>query len=1333
MVKIRIDGDTAAFEKKLGDLGSIGDKALNGLKVAAVAVGTALVGLGTYSLNVGKDFERGMSGVQAVLGVSKSEMKGLTELAKEMGATTVYSATEAAEALQFIAQAGYDAAGAAELLPDVLNLAATDAMALGQAAQYVTNGLAVFGDNVESATYYTDLLAVTAQKADGGVSDMAEAFMVAGGQAMLSGLNMTELATSVGILANNGIKGSEGGTHLRNVLKNLYTPTSDAAKAMDELNIQTVNADGSLVDIQTVLQQFQGKLKQLDDAARVDYMGRIFDTRTVASANALINQSGEEFSKLAAELENVEGAAAKMAETMLDNLEGDITILKSAFEGLGISIYEAFGDTARDAVQGLQLSVTKLNTEMKKPDVRKAIESIATAFASLIKTIGNMVAAVLPPLIKALGLVADNLDFILPVTLGLVAAFKLFSIINTVTAALKSMSTATAAAQILMNASTKGVTAEVAAQSMLTAALGKKATAKAIEMTATAAGMAVDKTNNIITKEGVAVSAAETAAVLINSGAISAKTVLLGVLNGSIKLTTALTWLWNAALQANMLGLVVAGVVALVGVLVGLTIAFGKQSQELRQLKSDTKDAVDASNQLQTSMSNSAAKFSESTSEIETSAGAAQLMANRLYDLAQHYHGSATEMAKMQILVEQLNEAVPGLNLQINKQTGQLNMNRAAVDKLISSQKEQLISQAKLARATELTEELIKQEENLRDLNNQLQEWKDKLASGEITEHNFTVATKDLRNEISELEADIKVTNEKINEYTEESAEAIIASEENAAAVAYSEESLQSLADQYGTTVDAIRAATDGTVESLDRWISEQDAAAIAVAEATATMAEEVSDSLNRIADAYQTSNDKIDLSNATSLQSRIDNITENQRLSDEYATNIAYLGERVGAELDDGLLTELQRGDAEAMALAQQMVKSLEAGDGKWAELNEYYKKNADGALTTIAENWTFSGESPATTMINELVADVVAGEDAVNAAASSAGTGAVESLTTSMTSGDAQTAGSIMIDQGASGVSGNASLQDASHASGQEAITSLGDAIDSGDPVGVGEAMINDTTTGVSNATPEFISTTETSATDAVEAAKEAASEDVTQPIGVALITGITNGVTETQAALIFAAETAANDAVSAARSAGSSSVTYSIGTDMMSGIENGINAGRSGVINAAKAAVEAAVAAAKAAAQISSPSKVMRREVGEMMGEGLALGIEDSTEDAVQAAEQQMQDVIDAYEDTDNLTLQARFLAEFGEVPARFFEAGQIAGEQFVTGFNLAAVGFMAMLENIMIGRPLMSVGANEKTRTVAGDVNINFNQQVNSPDAYARSVKNVFQYGLAGERT
>ena len=344
-------------------------------KTLTTSVTLPIVGAGAAAVTTAAGFEQSMAQVQATMGVTTdatSQLNGetvntmgaLSDLAKEMGKSTKFSASEAAAAINNLAMAGYDVQKTYDTLPTVLSLASAGALDLDYATQLVANGMAVMGESAGSAQRMADMMAVTASNAYGSVADLGEGLLVAGGQASVCGQSIEDTYTALGILGDAGIQGSEGGTALRNVMKNLYQPTDKAAKTLKKLGIETSDSEGNLLSMQDVLQQVNGAMANMNDAQISTTMAEIFDTRSIAAANALLSNADDRWNSL----------------------------MKSSLEGLAISFGEILLPYVEKGAAKLQELVDKFNSlddEQKQNIVR--IAAMAAAAGPLIMGFGKMI------------------------------------------------------------------------------------------------------------------------------------------------------------------------------------------------------------------------------------------------------------------------------------------------------------------------------------------------------------------------------------------------------------------------------------------------------------------------------------------------------------------------------------------------------------------------------------------------------------------------------------------------------------------------------------------------------------------------------------------------------------------------------------------------------------------------------------------------------------------------------------------------------------------------------------------------------------------------------
>lgn len=458
--------DESGFKSGIGKLKGLATKTGKIAAGAIAAVGTAMTAAGTAAVKIGSDFEAGMSQVAATMGMTREEIQGgseefkkLESAARQMGATTQFSATQASEALNYIALAGYDADDAIKLLPKTLNLAAAGGLELGYATDIVTDAMSALGLEIKDADSFIDQMAKTSQKSNTNVGQLGEAILTVGGTAKDLAGGTVELNTALGILANNGIKGAEGGTKLRNVIMSLTAPTNTAGKAMDALGISAFDAEGNMRPLQDVFKDINLEMANMTTQEKKGWLNTVFNKQDLAAVSGLLAANaigiddistalqaaggpGEEFRKniialaqdfdqfsdkqdfvnhtmkafgltaeqagilyeglksslegssweqLAAEIENSKGAAEEMSKVMIDNLQGDIKILKSALEELAISFYKTFDTDLRGTVEkatgvleGLSLAFRGIDVENLKTSLEESGLSVDKFNISLV-------------------------------------------------------------------------------------------------------------------------------------------------------------------------------------------------------------------------------------------------------------------------------------------------------------------------------------------------------------------------------------------------------------------------------------------------------------------------------------------------------------------------------------------------------------------------------------------------------------------------------------------------------------------------------------------------------------------------------------------------------------------------------------------------------------------------------------------------------------------------------------------------------------------------------------------------------------------------------------
>ena len=406
MADYSITGDTrldaSGFNKGLSAMSVAAGNLISGLTQAATG---KLTELAKTSVGVGMSFQSSMSQVAATMGVGVDQIQSLTDKAKEMGSTTAFTATQAADALNYLALAGYDANKAAEVLPSVLNLAAAGGMDLAYASDLVTDAMASLNleANKQNVDEFGNKLAKAASKANANVSQLGEAILTVGGTAANLKGGTTELTTALGLLANVGIKGAEGGTHLRNIILSLQSPTKDAREVMEQLGLEVYDTQGNMRQLDDILTDLNTVMAGMTQGQKDSVINALFNKTDLAAVNGLLAAQGEQWESLAQQIDAAgetagdSGAMAQMAETQLDNLQGSVTIMQSALEGLQLGIYDYLEPSLNDATKWGSECFSTLTKALSEGGP----EAMLQAAGQIISDLAASVTAQLPELVTS--------------------------------------------------------------------------------------------------------------------------------------------------------------------------------------------------------------------------------------------------------------------------------------------------------------------------------------------------------------------------------------------------------------------------------------------------------------------------------------------------------------------------------------------------------------------------------------------------------------------------------------------------------------------------------------------------------------------------------------------------------------------------------------------------------------------------------------------------------------------------------------------------------------------------------------------------------------------
>ena len=386
-IKIDTQIDSSGIQSGLNNITSAAKKGIGAVTTAITATSATLGGIATKAIGIGSGFEEGMSQVQAISGATGKELEALTEKAKEMGAKTKFSARESAEAMNYMAMAGWKTSDMLDGIEGIMNLAAASGENLGTVSDIVTDALTAFGLEASDSAHFADVLAKAASNSNTNVSMMGETFKYAAPLAGALKYSIEDTAVAVGLMANAGIKGTQAGTTLRSMLTRLADPPKEAASALESLGISITNADGSVKPLRETLKDLRERFAELSDAEKTEYASNIAGQEAMSGLLALVNASEEDYEKLTEAIDNASGAAAEQSAVMQDNLAGSITILKSTAESLGIEFYESIQEPLKEIADDAQQMLESLNRAFKEEGMQGLVEEMGRIMAQILKKV----------------------------------------------------------------------------------------------------------------------------------------------------------------------------------------------------------------------------------------------------------------------------------------------------------------------------------------------------------------------------------------------------------------------------------------------------------------------------------------------------------------------------------------------------------------------------------------------------------------------------------------------------------------------------------------------------------------------------------------------------------------------------------------------------------------------------------------------------------------------------------------------------------------------------------------------------------------------------------
>lgn len=363
-------------------------------KVTVAAVTAASVALGTFSVKTGMAYESQMSTVRALSQASDADMLQLDKTAQHLGATTVWTAKESGQAMEYMAMAGWNAKQMVDAVPATMDLASASGEDLAEVSDIVTDSMTAFNMKAKEASHFTDVLAAAATSSNTNVGKLGESFKYAAPLAGSLGYSIEDTSLALGLMANSGIKASQAGTSMRSWLTRMAKPTDESAAAMKKLGLSLKDSHGKMKPLRTVIKETRSAFSGLSKSQKAQYAAMLAGKTGMSGLLAVVQSADGDFSKLSDSIDNCNGAAKKMAETKLDNLEGDVTLFKSAMDGAGLEIYDEIKEPLRDVVQEGTKWVTNFAKEFKEnfPTIKRYVTDAGEAigqFATPLIQVGD--------------------------------------------------------------------------------------------------------------------------------------------------------------------------------------------------------------------------------------------------------------------------------------------------------------------------------------------------------------------------------------------------------------------------------------------------------------------------------------------------------------------------------------------------------------------------------------------------------------------------------------------------------------------------------------------------------------------------------------------------------------------------------------------------------------------------------------------------------------------------------------------------------------------------------------------------------------------------------
>lgn len=657
-IKITTDLDTSAAQKAMKTFGKIAGVGLKGTVAAVTAVSGAISAVGGFAIKTGAEFESAMSRVQAISGATGKEFDALKQQAMELGASTAFSASEAAEGMENLASAGFNTNEIMAAMPGMLDLAASSGEDLASSADIAASTLRGFGLEAEQAGHVADVLAKNAADTNAAVADTGEAMKYAAPVAHNFGISMEECAAAIGIMSDAGIKGGQAGTSLRGALSRLAKPTDDMKEIMNKLGLEFFDSNGKMLSLTEQTKMLSEKMSNLTDEERNNALVTLYGQESLSGMLALVQAGSNKIASLTESYKNCDGAAAEMAKTMQDNLKASLEQVGGAAETFGIKVYESMSDDLKSAADTASESINQITDAFENGGLKGAVEEAGDVFAELSVDVANQAPKMVDSavtfiqafvggiydnrkqLVSSAGVVAstiaEGLAELLPASVRepvknaideIEESFSnggLKDAVKTVSTTIENFGKGVSSvAKVALPPFTKGVDLLGRNLDKVVPVLVAGYTALKGYGVAKSAANTVSKLSKaykaatVAVKGYVVAGGAEAVVTAASTGALTLKQIAVGLLSKQLSIATAAQAAFNAAANANPVGLVVGAVAALTAGLTALALTSKDSTVEMYSLSEGQKKVLESCKETTEAMKEQREAREESVQSID--------------------------------------------------------------------------------------------------------------------------------------------------------------------------------------------------------------------------------------------------------------------------------------------------------------------------------------------------------------------------------------------------------------------------------------------------------------------------------------------------------------------------------------------------------------------------------------------------------------------------------------------------------------------------------------------------------------------------------------------